>query len=35
VVSFGITPCMGVDYQFRIDTPTALDFINPVLAAHS
>lgn len=28
VVSFGITPCIGVDYQFRIDTPTALDFIN-------
>jgi len=34
VVSFGITPCIGVDYQFRIDTPTALDFIIPVLAAH-
>ncbi len=28
VVSFGVTPCIGVDYQFRIDTPTALDFIN-------
>ena len=28
VVSFGITPCIGVDYQFRIDTATALDFIN-------
>jgi hypothetical protein len=27
VVSFGITPCIGVDYQFRIDTDTALDFI--------
>lgn len=27
IVSFGITPCIGVDYQFRIDTPTALDFI--------
>jgi hypothetical protein len=28
VVSFGVTPCIGVDYQFRIDTPAALDFIN-------
>ena len=28
IVSFGITPCIGVDYQFRIDTPSALDFIN-------
>jgi hypothetical protein len=27
VVSFGITPCIGVDFQFRIDTATALDFI--------
>ena len=27
VVSFGITPCIGVDYQFRIDTPSVLDFI--------
>lgn len=27
VVSFGNTPCIGVDYQFRIDTSTALDFI--------
>jgi secreted trypsin-like serine protease len=27
IVSFGITPCIGVDYQYRIDTPTALDFI--------
>jgi hypothetical protein len=31
IVSFGITPCIGVDYQFRIDTPTALDFIRPFL----
>ncbi len=31
IVSFGITPCIGVDYQFRIDTPTALDFINDYL----
>lgn len=29
VVSFGITPCIGVDYQFRIDTPSALEFITP------
>lgn len=28
IVSFGITPCIGVDYQFRIDTDAALDFIN-------
>jgi hypothetical protein len=27
VVSFGITPCIGVDYQFRVDTDIALDFI--------
>lgn len=27
IVSFGITPCIGVDYQFRIDTETSLDFI--------
>jgi hypothetical protein len=29
IVSFGITPsCTGVDHQFRVDTSTALDFIN-------
>ena len=28
IVSFGITPCIGVDYQFRIDTATSRDFIN-------
>jgi hypothetical protein len=28
IVSFGITPCIGVDYQFRIDTETSLDFID-------
>ncbi len=28
IVSFGITPCIGNDYQFRMDTSTALDFIN-------
>jgi hypothetical protein len=27
VVSWGITPCIGVDYQFRMDTPTAQDFV--------
>lgn len=27
VVSWGITPCIGVDYQFRIDTALAQDFI--------
>jgi secreted trypsin-like serine protease len=31
VVSWGITPCIGVDYQFRIDTPVAQDFIRPYL----
>jgi hypothetical protein len=31
IVSFGITPCIGVDYQFRIDTDIALDFIRPYL----
>ncbi|MBN2472321.1 MAG: trypsin-like serine protease [Anaerolineae bacterium] len=28
IVSWGITPCIGVDYQFRIDTAIAQDFIN-------
>jgi hypothetical protein len=27
VVSFGNTPCIGVDYQFRIDTASSLDFV--------
>lgn len=27
VVSWGITPCIGVDYQFRVDTPLALEFL--------
>lgn len=27
VVSWGITPCIGVDYQFRVDTNIALDFL--------
>ena len=27
VVSFGNTPCIGVDFQFRIDTNTAQNFI--------
>lgn len=27
-VSFGITPCIGNDYNFRVDTPIALDFIH-------
>lgn len=29
VVSWGNTPCIGVDYQFRMDTATALDFVRP------
>lgn len=32
VVSWGITPCIGVDYQFRIDTAIALDFLEPYLS---
>ena len=28
VVSWGNTPCIGVDYQFRVDTPIALDFLH-------
>lgn len=27
ITSFGITPCIGVDYQFRIDTEIALSFL--------
>jgi len=29
VVSFGFTPCIGVDFQFRMDTAVALDFVAP------
>lgn len=28
VVSWGLTPCIGVDYQFRVDTSVALDFLD-------
>ncbi len=31
VVSWGITPCIGVDYQFRLDTPTAQNFVKQYL----
>ncbi len=31
IVSWGITPCVGVDYQFRMDTPTALNFVRQYL----
>lgn len=31
VVSFGYTPCIGVDYQFRMDTATAQEFVLPYL----
>src|SRR5207253_6520517 len=27
VVSFGITPCIGVDYNFRTDIETTQDFV--------
>lgn len=29
IVSWGITPCIGVDFQFRVDTSIAQDFILP------
>jgi hypothetical protein len=32
IVSWGITPCIGVDYQFRMDTATALNFVNQHLS---
>ena len=28
VTSWGITPCIGVDYNFRVDTAAALDFLH-------
>jgi secreted trypsin-like serine protease len=28
VVSWGITPCIGADYQFRTDIPTTQDFVD-------
>ena len=31
VVSWGITPCIGVDYQFRLDTAIALNFVRQYL----
>ena len=31
VISFGITPCIGTDYNFRMDTDAALDFVRPYL----
>jgi hypothetical protein len=32
ITSFGITPCIGVDFNFRIDTEIAQDFINDHLS---
>jgi hypothetical protein len=32
VVSWGITPCIGVDYQYRVDTADSLGFLADVLA---
>ena len=29
IVSWGMTPCIGVDFQFRMDTAIALDFVRP------
>jgi len=31
VVSWGITPCIGVDYQFRLDTSVAQNFVKEYL----
>lgn len=31
VVSYGFTPCIGIDYNFRMDTVTAQDFVTPFL----
>lgn len=31
IVSFGFTPCIGVDYQFRMDTALAQDFVKGFL----
>jgi hypothetical protein len=31
IVSWGITPCIGVDYQFRVDTALAQDFVRQYL----
>ncbi len=31
LVAWGITPCIGVDYQFRTDTALALDFVRGYL----
>jgi hypothetical protein len=32
IVSWGITPCIGVDYQFRMDTAVAQDFVGPFVS---
>jgi len=32
VVSFGFTPCIGIDYNFRMDTETAQDFVAPYMS---
>lgn len=31
VVAWGITPCIGVDYQYRVDTADSLAFLHSVL----
>jgi secreted trypsin-like serine protease len=31
ITSWGITPCIGVDYNFRMDTKLAQDFVKPFL----
>jgi secreted trypsin-like serine protease len=34
VTAWGMTPCIGVDFQFRVDTELALDFIRAELERH-
>jgi Trypsin len=34
VVSFGNTPCIGVDFQYRVDTADSLAFLRGVIATH-
>jgi hypothetical protein len=31
IVSFGITPCIGIDFNFRADIPTTQDFVDSFL----
>lgn len=33
IVSFGFTPCIGPDFQFRMDTELAHDFVDPFITS--